>query len=182
MKSFVKKTKLNYVSMMHLIFETGRIEIVNVVDCLNNSGCTYDREVAEVNCVGLIYEICRYELYKDNPKDKVDIVMDKVYETFAFNIPYQKKESYLAILKVLIEKMNEIFSQDKLLAPPENFIYRLFLEQIGIKESSIKSIYVQNLAYLAKRWIMMGESIKNSYIIEDTESESTQNSTIDYRF
>lgn len=182
MKSFTKKTKLSYVAMMHLIFETGRLEILNVVDCLNASGCTYDKEVAEVNCVGLIYEICRYELYKDNPKEKVDIVMNKVYDQFKFNISSEKKEQYLSILKVLIEKMSEIFSQEKLLAPRENFIYRLFLEQINIKESSIKSVYVQNLAYLAKRWIMMGESIKNSYYIDDTEEEMAQKDTIDYSF
>ena len=182
MKNFTKKVKLNSVAMMHLIFETGRIEIVNVVDCLNTSGCSFERDIAEVNCVGLIYEICRYELYKENPKDKVDYVMNKVYDQFSYNISSQMKEKYMSILKVLIEKMNEIFSQDKLLAPPETFIYRLFLEQLNIKESSIKSIYVQNLAYLAKRWVMMGESIKNSYYIDASEEESTQNGTIDYRF
>ena len=182
MKSLTKKTKLNYVAMMHLIFETGRLEILNVVDCLNSSGCTYNKEIAEVNCVGLIYEICRYELYKDNSKEKVDIVMNKVYDQFSYNISSDKKEQYMSILKTLIEKMSEIFTQDKLLAPRENFIYRLFLEQINIKESSIKSIYVQNLAYLAKRWIMMGESIKNSYYIDDPEADKVQNSTIDYSF
>jgi len=182
MKSFTKKTKLNYVAMMHLIFETGRLEILNVIECLNLSGCTYNKEIAEVNCVGLIYEICRYELYKENPKEKVDTVMNKVYDQFVYNISSDKKEQYLSILKILIEKMSEIFTQDKLLAPRENFIYRLFLEQIDVKESSIKSIYVQNLAYLSKRWIMMGESIKNSYYIDDPESENAQNNTIDYRF
>ena len=182
MKSLSKKTELNYISMMHLIFETGRIEIVNIIDCLNNSGCSYDKEAAEVNCVGLIYEICRYELYKDNSKENVDLVMEKVYEQFSFNIPSEKKNNYLSILNVLVDKMNEIFSQDKLLAPPENFIYRLFLEQLNIKESSIKSIYVQNLAYLAKRWVMLGESINNSYIIENPNFNSEKNNTIDYRF
>lgn len=182
MRSLSKKVKLDYVSMMHLIFETGKNEIVNLINCLNSSSVVYDIEAAEVNCVGLIYEICRYELYKSNSREKVDIVLKKVYEQFEFSVPTEKKERYLLILNELVYKMSEIFNQDSLLAPPENFIYRLLLEQLNIKESSIKSVYVQNLVYLAKRWISLGESIKNSYDLAETIQNNDINNTIDYRF
>ena len=180
--SFSKKTKLNTITMMHLIFETGKVEIVNVVNILNEAKCLYNREMAEVNCITIIYELCRYELYKNNNRDKVDNVMDKVYEQFYFNINKGIKDNVKVIVDEVINKMKEIFSQDKLLAPRENFVYRLLLEQLDIKESSLKTVYVQNLNYLAQRWILMAEGIDKSYYIDDSAEEIVQNSAIDYRF
>ena len=180
--SFSKKSKLNTNSMMHLVFQTGKEEITNAISILNDSKALYNREMAEINCISIIYELCRYELYKNNNKEIVDNVMDKVYEQFYFDVNSNIKDNVKIVVDEVIRKMNEIFTQDKLLAPKENFVYRLFLEQLAIKESSLANIYIQKLIYLSQRWILMAEGIDKSYYIEDTPEEIKQNKAIDYRF
>ncbi len=184
MKLFSKKQKLNSDVMMHLIFETTKSEATNIFPLLDKVGIVYDETEVQLNVIAINYELCRYALYKGNKKDDVDNVLKKVYEKFFYGmqVGQDKLNEYEKIMTDVKNKLKDIFSIKKLLAPKEEFIYRLFLEQLSIKEQIIDKYYVKEFLMFAQRWLNNAEGINNTYLIYDTPEDQKKNEHIDFRF
>ena len=184
MKLFSKKQKISTEVMMHLIFETTKSESTNIFPLLDKVGIVYDETEVQLNVIAVNYELCRYALYKGNKKDIVDNVLKKVYDQFFYimQVGPDKVKEYETIMFDVKKKLKDIFSVKKLLAPKEEFIYRLFLEQINVKEQIIDSYYVREFLLFAQRWLNNAEGINDAYLIYDTAEDLKKNEHIDFRF
>lgn len=184
MKFFNKKQKLSSDVMMHLIFETAKSEATNIFSLLDKVGIVYDETEVQINVLAINYELCRYALYKGNKRDIVDNVLKKVYEKFFYTMQVDQNRinEYEKTMTEVKTKLKEIFSIKKLLAPKEEFVYRLFLEQLSIKEQIIDKYYVREFLMFAQRWLNNAEGINNTYSIHDTPEDQKKNEHIDFRF
>lgn len=178
------KKKINSNVMMHLIFETIKNSSTDIFELFDKVGLIYDEIEAQINIIAINYELCRYELYNGNDHDKVNAVIDKVYDQFFYSldISNDKLNEYKHIMQKVNIKIKDILSAKKLLAPKEELLYRLLLEQLSINESVIDKNYINEFLAYTKLWINNAKGINDTYIIEDTEEDKKKNEYIDFRF
>ncbi len=184
MKLFSSKQKINSYTMKKLIYETSLNNSNGMYELLDKTGIIYNREEVKLNILALNVELCRYSLYKSNKKDVVDSVINNVYKDFFYNLLVSEEEKmrYRRIIDSVSMKLRTIFTNKKLLAPKDEFIFRLFLENLRINEDSIERMYLREFYGFAAFWINTADGINTSYQIEDTEADKKKNETIDFRF
>lgn len=180
MNLFHKKTELSTIAIMKLILESGKNEVVNLLTFIDRVQINCSKDIVSINMLSINFELCRYELYKNNNHNIVDEVLDKVYDEYFYSLDNNKKDAYENIVSEVKEKCLEIFNTKKLLAPKEVFAYRLLLEQLSVKESSINNIFIQELLVLASRWVINAKNINKIYSIKADDNK--KNDTIDFRF
>ena len=180
MNLFHKKTELTIVAIMHLILESAKNEIINLYTFIDRVQLPCSKDVATINMLAINFELCRYELYKDNSHDLVDIVLDRVNDEYLYTLEKEKQEQFRNIYIEVKNKCEEIFNVKKLAAPKEIFAYRLLLEQLQIKESTINPIFIQELLGLSTRWVINAKNINKTYFIKKDDID--KNNSIDFRF
>lgn len=185
MKIFKKpKTALNSVSMSYLIYESAKNMYSVVDELLNRIEYKGSKSNIEVNLYCINIELCRLSLYKGNDDRVVDDVIDKSYYNLLYDINENEitKNDCERIIDTIKEKFDRIFSQKNLLAPKERYIYRLFLEQLGIREDRLQNQAISDFIFYAKTWINNADMINQTYFIKDTEEDKQKNEQIDFRF
>lgn len=181
---FNKKQKVNSVTMMHLISETSKTKSTSIFEFFDKVGILYDEQEAQINILAINIELCRYELYKGNSKEIVDNVIKKVYDQFFFGsvLSEERIQYYKSIMSTVNSKLSQIFGAKKLLAPKEEFVYRLVLEQLDINEKILERQYIREFMIYIRDWCSNAVGINDSYIIEDTEEDLKKNKNLDFRF
>ena len=143
-----------------------------------------NHDLAVINTYVINCELCRYELYNNNSKEDIDFISNKIYDNFLYNKGLNEQQ--INIIKDIISKTknkcDEIFPSKKLLAPLDRFSYRLFLEQLDMREDSIDSSLLSELKYCATTWVNNAKGINSAYSIDNSVEEKQKNESIDIRF
>lgn len=181
---FSSKQKINSYTMKKLIYETSLNNSVGMYELLDKVGIVYEEEVVKINILAINIELCRYSLYKSNKTDIVDNIISNVYNDFFYNylVSEEIKQNDRKIIDSINIKLKTIFSNKKLLAPKDEFIFRLLLENIDVNEEIIDRMYLREFYAFAQLWIGNAEGINSTYQIEDSEIDKKKNETIDFRF
>lgn len=181
---FSSKQKINSYTMKKLIYETSLNNSIGMYELLDKVGIVYNEDEVKMNILAINIELCRYSLYKSNKQDIVDTIINNVYNDFFYNnlMSEEAKIEYRRIFDSIRMKLKTIFTNKKLLAPKDEFIYRLLLENLSVNEDIIERMYIREFYSFAALWINNAEGINSTYQIEDTEIDKKKNETIDFRF
>ena len=130
------------------------------------------------------YELSRYELYRINNKEIIDELLNNIYTDFYYG--KNLNDSQLNIVNMLInstkEKCKELFDRKSYSAPKYKYVYRLYLELIGIREDIIDKTILNDIIEYSKMWVNNIEGINKTYRIDTSEKEMQKNQTIDIPF
>lgn len=178
------KQKINSYTMKKLIYETSLNNSTGMYELLDKVGIVYNADKVKINILAINIELCRYSLYKSNKEDIVNTIINNVYNDFFYNnlMSEEDKSKYRMIFNSVSTKLKAIFTNKKLLAPKDEFVYRLFLENLNINEDIIEKMYIREFYGFANLWINNAEGIESTYKIEDTDIDKKKNETIDFRF
>ncbi len=180
MNLFHKKSELSSLAFMHLILESTKNEIPSLHTFIDRSLIPCSKDIATINMLSIGFELCRYELYLSNNHDMVDYVLNSVYDEYFYTLDNSVKEQHQNICIEVKNKCEDIFKARKLLAPKEVFAYRLFLEQLHIKESTINPIFIKELLNITQVLVFNAKYINKTYFIK--KENINKNDTIDFRF
>lgn len=182
---FKNKSPLNSKMMTSLIYETVKLRSGEITPLFDKIGAIYDETENQLIIMAINYEIMRYELSKSNPKDKVNAVINEVYNKF-FNlikVDVSKSLEYKNIMDNSKNKAYEIlYPKVRQLAPKNVLIYKLILELQGISEMLVDRITTQELALTIENWFKTAKQINDNYKIVDTVEDNIKNQPIDFDF
>lgn len=184
MKLFKKaRTTINSVGMSKLIFESSKNMLSLINELLNRIEYNGDKLVIETNLYSINIELCRLSLYNGNDDEIVNKVIESAYNDLLYECNNESdKQKCRDIISIVQQKFDRIFSADKLVAPKERYVYRLFLEQLGIREDKIQNQARSDFIFYAKSWINNADMINKMYIINNSEEDKKKNEQIDFRF
>ena len=183
MELFKSKKKINRNAMKNLIeqsIDNLLAPMEKVIKDLN----IQNHDLTIINVFTINCELCRYELYKNNDKEEVDYICNKIYEEYFNNkgLSNEQINTIRSIIYVTKLKCDEIFSSKRLLAPLDRFCYRLLLEQLNIREDTIESGFLSELKYCSSTWYNNATGINGAYSIDNSLEEKQKNESIDIRF
>lgn len=185
MNIFKSKESLNSITMTAFIYETVKVRPAEITPLFDKIGAIYDDVENQLVIMSINYEIMRWELLKSNSKEKVNLIVDNVYNKFfsVVKVDSLKVSEYQEIMNNAKSKIDDIlFTKGKQLVPKSTLIYKLILELQGISEAIVDRITVQELTLTVERWLTVAKQINNSYKIVDTKEDEVKNQPIDFDF
>lgn len=181
---FNTKNKISSYAMQKLLIETCKTRSTDIYDLFDKVGIVYDEVEVQLTVLTINLELCRYSLYTSNKKELIDEILKNAYNEFFKNllVSAEVKREYSDIMTNVSNKLRTIFSVQKLLAPKEEFVYRLLLEQLEINEKIIDRMYIPEFMLYCKQCVFYADNINKTYMISDSLDDKKRNEALDFRF
>lgn len=185
MNFFKSKNPLNSNLMTSFIYENVKVRSAEITPLFDKIGAIYDELENQLVVMTINYEIMRFELSKSNPKDKVEAVINNVYNRFLSIVKVDSSvvSEYNEIMENAKKKADEIlFSKGRQLVSKNILVYKLILELQDINEALVDHITAQELTLTVERWFNAAKQINENYKIADTKQDEIKNQNIDFDF
>lgn len=171
--------------MTSFIYENVKVRSAEIIPLFDKIGAIYDELENQLVIMTINYEIMRFELIKSNSKDKVEPVINNVYNKFLAIVKVDSDVAceYKDIMENAKKKTDQIlFSSGRQLVSKNVLIYKLILELQGISEALVDRITEQELTLTVERWFNTAKQINDNYKILDTKQDEIKNQNIDFDF
>jgi len=182
---FNLKTALNSRTMSSLVYENAKHRTGEITPLFDKLGVLYDELENQLIIMAINYELARCELTKSNPKDKVDKVINDVYDRFfnSLKIDASEVEEYKNIMNQASIQMRDIlFPIKNQFAPKPMLTYSFLLDVQNISKELVDRVTEQEILFTVEGWFNLAKQINDKYKIVDPKEEENASQHIDFDF
>lgn len=183
MNLFLRKEKIDVLSMANVIRQLTKINISNVENIFDQAGVIYNHVNCQLVIMTLNHEYLRYFLYKNNNNKLIDQSVEISYDLFFRSLSLDNKtiNEYHTIINSAKQDFVKVFSKRYLKKEDKfNLLYQYFLNSLDINERLIDSIKKQEIIIIFKYWF--NYFVKKTVIYKVVESEESNIMPIDIDF
>ena len=180
MNLFMKKQKIDTISMAYIIRELTKANTSSIENILDEQGAIYDRVNCQLIIMTLYYECLRYYLLKNNGKNIVNLTLEISYDLF-----YHLDDNTINQYKIIIGNASNSFKQilnHKYLKKNNIYLelYNSFLVNMNINPVLIDDIKKQEIIIIFEQWFIYLEKQVSIYRIVDNTTKTESKIDIDF--
>jgi len=185
MSLFKPKSALNSRTMTSLIYENAKHRTGEVTPLFDKLGVLYDELENQLIVMAINYELAHWELAKTNSKDKIEKIINDVYDRFfsSLRIGANEIEEYRNIMNQSRRQMDDIlFPIKNQFAPKPTLTYNFLLEAQNISKELVDRITEQEILFTIEGWFNLAKQMNDNYKIVDTKADEKNDKHIDFDF
>lgn len=160
-----------------------RHRAAEIIPIFEKIGAIYDEAENHVIIMAVNYEIMRSVLLKSNPKEKVEQVINGLYNKFFDSLKVEKstKEEYQLIMGETKKQTDEIFFTRQT-NPTRNLIYQAIISLQNISQKLFDYVAEQEVIFTIENWLVIAKQVNNKYRLVDEVDGVKDEQPIDFDF